>query len=416
MSSSELAEARADRPATPRPTAIEIIGISKVYRIYDKPEHRLWQGLLRARKQLFREFWALRDVSLTVERGETVGIIGRNGSGKSTLLQILCGTLTPTSGTVSASGRVGALLELGAGFNPEFTGHENIYMNGSVLGLTDVEIDARYNAIVEFADIGDFVHQPVKTYSSGMFLRLAFAVAAHVEPAILVVDEALSVGDIAFQNKCIAKIKSLRDQGTTLLFVSHDLSTLQMICDRVIWLQAGRIKAVGDPIAVCQEYQVAMTGASGHPGQTVAFVPQQTTGMARFVRLACRGNAEGGAFSTGGTLVFDFALEALCAVDRIVFAVSIYRSDGDWLVGQTSREAGVSWPSLTAGATTEGCVRLQPNCLAPGDYRVSFGAFSEDLSICFALSDLALSFSVRSDFPTWGKFVHPASWIPGESR
>ena len=182
---------------------IRVENLSKCYQIYDKPQHRLWQGLFRGRKQFFREFWALKDVSFEVRRGETVGIIGRNGSGKSTLLQMICGTLTPTSGTIDVRGRVGALLELGAGFNPEFTGRENVYMNGSILGLTREEIDARYEDIVAFADIGQFIDQPLKTYSSGMYVRLAFAVIANIEADVLVIDEALAVGDAFFVQKCM---------------------------------------------------------------------------------------------------------------------------------------------------------------------------------------------------------------------
>lgn len=225
--------------------AIRVENLSKCYQIYEHPRDRLLQMLARSRKQYFREFWALRDVSFEVRKGETVGIIGRNGSGKSTLLQMVCGTLSPSSGAVRTNGRVSALLELGSGFNPEFTGRENIYMNGSVLGLTEADIAARYEEIVTFAEIGDFIDQPVKTYSSGMVVRLAFAVSVYVDPDILVVDEALAVGDAAFQYKCLDRLKQMSQSGVTLLFVSHDIGMVQNFCDRAIYLHNGEIKAQG---------------------------------------------------------------------------------------------------------------------------------------------------------------------------
>ncbi|MFQ5356490.1 MAG: ABC transporter ATP-binding protein, partial [Mariprofundaceae bacterium] len=193
--------------------AIHVNGLSKSYRIYDRPHDRLKQTIWRGKKQFFHEFSALQNVSFDVKKGETLGIIGRNGSGKSTLLQMICGTLSPSAGDVEIHGRVSALLELGAGFNPEFTGRENIYMNASILGLTKDEVDSKYAEIIDFADIGQFVDQPVKTYSSGMYVRLAFAVAVSVEPDILIVDEALSVGDEAFQRKCFSRIQSIQENG-----------------------------------------------------------------------------------------------------------------------------------------------------------------------------------------------------------
>lgn len=234
--------------------AIRVQNLSKCYQIYERPQDRLKQALWRGRRTYYREFWALRDASFEVRRGETVGIIGRNGSGKSTLLQMICGTLTPTSGEASVRGRVAALLELGSGFNPEFTGRENVYMNAAILGLTKTEVNARYPAIVEFADIGEFVDQPVKTYSSGMFVRLAFAVAVHADPDVLVVDEALAVGDVAFQAKCMSRMRALMEAGVTLLFVSHDIGAVKALCRRALLLDHGRVLAQGDTEHVADEY------------------------------------------------------------------------------------------------------------------------------------------------------------------
>jgi lipopolysaccharide transport system ATP-binding protein len=233
---------------------IEIRGMGKAYPMYDKPHHRLIQMFSRE-KRWYREFEALRNIDFRIERGETVGIVGRNGSGKSTLLQIICGTLAPSVGEVHVCGRVAALLELGAGFNPEFTGRENVFMNGTLMGLGHDMIEQRLPEILAFADIGDFINRPVKTYSSGMYVRLAFAVAIHVEPDLLVVDEALSVGDEAFQRKCFARIEKLRDGGCTILFVSHGAGTVIELCDRAILLDGGEMLADGAPKAVISRYQ-----------------------------------------------------------------------------------------------------------------------------------------------------------------
>ncbi|AER55139.1 ABC transporter-like protein [Pseudoxanthomonas spadix BD-a59] len=237
--------------------SIDVERVEKVFPVYSKPHHRFFQMLSPAsRKQRwFHEFHALKGVSFQVLRGETVGIIGRNGSGKSTLLQIICGTLSASSGSVRTHGRIAALLELGAGFNPDFTGRENVYMNGTLLGLSREEVDARFERIVQFADIGEFIEQPVKSYSSGMFVRLAFAVAIHVEPDILIVDEALSVGDEAFQRKCYARIEKIREEGATIIFVSHAASTILELCNRAILLDRGDMLAIGEPKAVVACYQ-----------------------------------------------------------------------------------------------------------------------------------------------------------------
>ena len=241
--------------------AIRVQGLSKCYGIYANSRDRLKQFILprlqrligQAPKQYFREFWALKDVSFEIKKGETIGIIGRNGSGKSTLLQMICGTLSPTSGSIQTNGRIAALLELGSGFNPEFTGRENVYMNASVLGLSNEEIDARFDDIVAFADIGDFIEQPVKTYSSGMMVRLAFAVIAHVDADILVVDEALAVGDAFFTQKCMRFLRNFMKTGT-VLFVSHDTGSIKNLCNYAVWLEKGQVIQEGVPKEVCELY------------------------------------------------------------------------------------------------------------------------------------------------------------------
>ncbi len=261
--------------------AIQVEHLSKCYAIYSKPQDRLKQSLLprvqrlvgRQPRQYYREFWALQDVSFEVRRGETVGIIGRNGSGKSTLLQMICGTLTPTGGSIRTNGRVAALLELGAGFNPEFTGRENVYLNASILGLSTEEIDDRFADIVAFADIGDFVDQPVKSYSSGMYVRLAFAVIAHVDADILVIDEALAVGDAFFTQKCMRFMRRFMETGT-VLFVSHDTAAVINLCHKALWLDQGRSLFQGTPKEAAERYLAAMYEAQqGESGATVADEP-----------------------------------------------------------------------------------------------------------------------------------------------
>ncbi len=286
--------------ASPEP-AIVVSEIAKCYQVYANPQDRLKQALLprfdrllgRSPRHHFREFWALRDVSFDVARGETVGIIGRNGSGKSTLLQIICGTLAPTHGRIGASGRVGALLELGSGFNPEFTGRENVFMNGAILGMSEAEIAEKYDAIVAFADIGEFIDQPVKTYSSGMYVRLAFAVIAHADADILIVDEALSVGDVFFGQKCMRFLRDFQKRGT-VLFVSHDASAVTNLCDRAIWLDGGRVAMDGPAKAVCEAYHASLYGA--RPAGT----PAVATAMRASTRDARRDAADADAADDAG--------------------------------------------------------------------------------------------------------------------
>jgi lipopolysaccharide transport system ATP-binding protein len=282
--------------------AISIQNLSKCYQIYDTPRDRLKQFVApplrrligQQPKQYFREFWALRDVSFDVKKNETVGIIGRNGSGKSTLLQILCGTLAPTVGTVETKGRIAGLLELGSGFNPEFTGRENVYMNASILGLSQAEIEARYDDIAGFADIGDFIDQPVKRYSSGMYVRLAFAVVANVDADILVIDEALAVGDIFFTQKCMRFLRNFKTRGT-IIFVTHDSGAAVSLCEHAVWLDRGVVQASGAAKSVCEKYlakryEVAATSsATQSNGEDVASAAERSEQLERPLQLQTSG-------------------------------------------------------------------------------------------------------------------------------
>ncbi|MDD3354506.1 ABC transporter ATP-binding protein [Zoogloea sp.] len=252
--------------------AIKVENLSKCYHIYDQPKDRLMQMLHRGRKQYFKEFWAVHDVSFEIRRGETVGIIGRNGSGKSTLLQIICGTLNPSNGRVFTDGRIAALLELGSGFNPEFTGRENVYMNCALYGMTRDEVDQKFADILAFADIGDFIEQPVKTYSSGMMVRLAFSVIAHVNADILIIDEALAVGDTFFTQKCMRFLRGFMKTGT-VLFVSHDIGSIKSLCNHAIWIEKGKVQHLGSPKEVCELYLEAFYEAQQGKSTTTKMKP-----------------------------------------------------------------------------------------------------------------------------------------------
>ncbi len=240
-------------------SVIDFRAVSKCYPVYANPTDRLKELATFNRASFHKDFWALKDITFSVERGETFCVIGENGSGKSTLLQLVAGILHPTGGEVAVQGRVAALLELGSGFNPEFSGRDNVYLNASILGLSTKEIDARYKDIAAFAEIGSFIDQPVKTYSSGMSVRLAFAVAIHVDPEILLVDEALAVGDIYFRQRCMRKVHELRSRGVTILFVSHAIGDVKAIGDRCLWLDKGRVREMGDTESVVVKYLAAMT-------------------------------------------------------------------------------------------------------------------------------------------------------------
>ena len=240
--------------------AIEINNVSKVYKLYDKPIDRLKETISLTKKSYHKDFYALNSINLKIKKGETVGIIGKNGAGKSTLLKIITGVLTPTSGDVKVYGRISSLLELGAGFNPEYTGMENIYLNGTVMGMTKEEVDERLQDVLDFADIGDFINQPVKTYSSGMYVRLAFSVAINVNPDILIVDEALAVGDARFQLKCLGEIKRLKEKGITILFVSHSIEMLKSFTDKAVLINEGVLLKEGSPVDVGLEYYRLLFG------------------------------------------------------------------------------------------------------------------------------------------------------------
>jgi len=376
--------------------AVRIEGLSKCYHIYDRPRDRLKQFVLpRARRlagksshDYFKEFWALRDVSFTIKRGETVGIIGRNGAGKSTLLQMICGTLSPTAGNVEVNGRVAALLELGAGFNPEFTGRENVYLNASVLGMSKSETDAKLDEILSFADIGNFIDQPVKTYSSGMYVRLAFAVQACVDPEILIVDEALAVGDIGFQYKCFKRMEALKKKGTTILMVTHSTGSILEYADRCIVMKNGEVIAdTSDVLAAVLAYEKGMILSQAEAVETIKDDTEhsdlksfsltelqhiQNKGIHREIDEKRFGSAraiiekmviiksdgtpleEKPMVKSGEALTFNFTLLVAEEIKEAVLGVSLSRAQGGDVWGDNNIAAG------------------QPFHLRPGKYHINY--------------------------------------------
>lgn len=367
-------------------SAIAVDGVSKMYRIYDRPINRLKEALWRGRRRWHREFWALQDVSFEVRRGSAFGIIGRNGAGKSTLLQIIAGTLSPTSGTVRVRGRIAALLELGSGFDMEATGRENVFMNAAILGLPRETVLRKYEDIVAFADIGDFVDQPVKTYSSGMFARLAFAVAVNLDPDILIVDEILAVGDALFQQKCVSRMRQMREKGLTLLFVSHSVDAIKSVCNDAILMEAGRGVEIGPAERVVDAYleliRAEMNRDRGvEPAETLA--PAETaalpTGVRRYgsgaVRIrSCRVLNDRleptRAFQFGETIVLDAEVEAQKDVDALNVSFLVRDTTGIDLLGTTTFDERVVLPTRRAGETLAVRFRFE-NVLRAGSYGIS---------------------------------------------
>lgn len=358
-----------------REAAISVRNLHKMYRIYDRPQDRLKQMVWRGRRRYGREFWALRDVSFDVHRGETVGVIGRNGSGKSTLLQIIAGTLSASSGEVWASGRLAALLELGSGFDPEFTGRENVFLNGAILGLDEREMARRFDEIAAFADIGTFIDQPVKTYSSGMFVRLAFAVQACVDPDILLVDEALAVGDIFFRQKCYQRLERLRERGTAIILVSHSMMEVEQFCERAVLLHRGDQVFVGPSAEATKLYMLldqqeradrlmAVPDAADHaldpaflaspddfwpaPASFIgaATATQVTNGWATCLGVAiCDGRgAPCHVFQQGQRASFFFEFELLHDIEVPVSGMVIHNDKGTLVHGKSTLEYGADVP------------------------------------------------------------------------
>jgi lipopolysaccharide transport system ATP-binding protein len=379
--------------------AIEVVGLGKRYELFERPSDRLWHLLFGSRGAKARDFWALKDIHFEVRRGEVLGLIGRNGAGKSTLLQMVCGTLNPTEGQLTVNGRVAALLELGAGFNPEFTGLENVYLNGTLLGLSRRQIDERLDDILGFADIGDFVSQPVKTYSSGMFVRLAFAVATSVSPDILVIDEAMSVGDGAFARKSFDRVMGLRDAGTTILFCSHAMYHVHALCERAIWLEAGRIRMIDKATRVIAAYEASF-GAE---------VSQQTSFSLSQVPAPKGSAAIRAIHARIDGLEAHFASDTSLPVPSV--AVGIEHASGTVVASAISVNDGVS---LTQDNHGYGRVIVQfPDLpLLKGDYSISVLLGCERGLHPYEVAERIIRLRVEQSGVEQGLVKLPRRWIP----
>ena len=395
--------------------AIRVKSLSKQYRIYDRPSDRLKETVTRGRWKAHREFWALRDISFEIEAGTTTGIIGPNGSGKSTLLQIITGTLEPTHGNVWHEGRIAALLELGAGFNPEFTGIENIFMNAALIGFSRRETEALIPEIERFAEIGEFIRQPVKTYSSGMYVRLAFSIAISANPRILIIDEALAVGDAVFQHRCTRRIREMQENGVTIFFVSHDPGAVRALCSRAILLNAGRMESDGKPADVLNHYQKlimarqeAFDRASPAPVEEDAdlFVDEEPTplhytyrhgdGSAEVLRVELL-DAAGRRIElveSGEAVSVRLRVRFRADVDDPVFGFLIRNRHGIHLYGTNTELQHENIGSVSRGEIVE--VTFAFNCwLAPDSYSIAVAAHSPD-AVSFDWLDGALFFQVMT--------------------
>jgi ABC-type polysaccharide/polyol phosphate transport system ATPase subunit len=393
-------------------TAVEVRNLSKNYPLSGSQLARFRHAFAPGKDRFDEGLWALRDVTFSVERGEAFGIIGANGSGKSTLLQIVAGILRPTSGSAQVDGRLSALLELGSGFSPEFTGRDNVYLNASLLGLSRPEIDARFESIERFAEIGAFIDQPTRTYSTGMVLRLAFAVAAHVDPDILIVDEALAVGDISFRQRCMRKIHDLRSRGATLLFVSHETSDVKALCDRCLWLQNGVVQELGEADDVVAKYlnatlQREMKQRETARGQAPAAkrtdaVPENASEPAANFATPFAAGFQGHRFGDGRATILDGVLTGasgqpvclLTPLERVVVRIRfranapvdsaiagfLFRnSKGENVFGSNNARENYPLPPMQAGEISTVDFHWETPDLAPGAYSISLGIADGDL-------------------------------------
>ncbi|EMM7533258.1 TPA: ABC transporter ATP-binding protein [Citrobacter braakii] len=392
--------------------AIKVENIGKCYQIYDKPIDRLKQMLSRKDHKYYREFWALRNISFEVKKGETVGIVGKNGSGKSTLLQIICGTLNPTSGEVTTKGRIAALLELGSGFNPEFSGRDNVYMNAALLGLSKAEIDEKFESIIDFADIGPFIDQPVKTYSSGMMVRLAFAVQAQIEPDILIVDEALAVGDAKFQARCFERLKQLKQSGTSILLVTHSTEQIVTHCSKAVLIDSGVVMDIGEPRQVTNYYLDLLFGRSvkskakqNQPLETVQNVcsddvvtlnqsedvflgrPNSNSLSYRWgdrkaiildYILSCEGINYPPALRSGSNIELSMSVRFIEEIFRPIIGFTVKNKEGVTVYGTNSELLEFEDVMSTGSKGSVEIINMSFTCnLAPGDYFISLGIASK---------------------------------------
>ena len=359
------------------------------------------------------EFWALDDVSFEVKKGETLGIIGPNGSGKTTLLKLLNGIFWPDKGKITIKGKVGALIELGAGFHPLLTGRENIYINAAIFGMTKKEVDEKFVEIIEFADIGDFIDTPVKNYSSGMFVRLGFAVAVHCKPDILLIDEVLSVGDMNFQRKCVETIKDMKDNGTTIIFISHNLDSVIGICQKTLYLKSGKLKAMGTSSKVAMEYRNDISTEfpikRSKPVKTFGFgkVTNKLVEITNVTLLDSKGEKRE-VFITGEALIVRIYFTSYKTIENSVFGVAIYSSDGTYVYACNTKYDNISVPELKGDGFVE--YKIPHLNLLSGSYLLTAGILQDNLSVFYDIWEKAICFEVSTNLHDHGMFYLEHIW------
>lgn len=378
------------------PAAITVDGVSKRFRLYHEKNQYLKSTLLRGRRARYEEFWALTDVSFEIHQGEAFGIIGENGSGKSTMLKCVAQILRPDKGSVTVNGKISALLELGAGFHPELSGRENVYLNGSILGLSKKELDAKFDEIVDFAGLERFIDTPVKNYSSGMYVRLGFAVAVNVDPDILVVDEVLAVGDENFQRKCTEKFAEFRNSGRTIVLVSHGLPVVRSMCDRAAWLSHGELQGVGDPGEIINSY-----AGTTHEDREVSDTEgtRWGSGDVRITKIELL-DEKGKAITrchTGDRVTLRFHYHAHRPTPRPVFGMAIYRVDGVHITGPNTKDSGHIPEQVDGPGYVD--VTFNRLMLLPGTFDVSVSIYDESILHCYDFRHLGFRFDVMRGLP-----------------
>src|SRR3990170_1002316 len=375
---------------------IEVKNLTKIYKLYNSPKDHLSEIISPWGKKFHHEFHALNDVSFNVEKGQTVGIIGQNGSGKSTLLKIICGVTRPTSGSVQVNGRISALLELGAGFHPEFSGRENVYLNGSLMGFSQKEMELRFSDIETFAEIGEFIEQPVKTYSNGMFVRLAFAGAINVNPDILVVDEALAVGDTRFQLKCIEKMKEFKKSGKTIIFVTHDIYSVRNFCDRAIWLHQGMIKLTGDTISVTDAYADFMKFEFNHDNNPQMVPKESKYNILSIDRVHVMNSNlfETNEIEAGKPFSIKVEYKLHEDFEGVVGGVAIYSKDNTYVCGLNTKLDNFTLPSEKGNYQLT--IHYTSSNLLSGTYYITVGFFESTAIVILDFKSRAHSFYVSA--------------------
>lgn len=396
---------------------VKASSISKVYTLYDKPIDRLKESLSIRKKEYGSKYYALNDVTFNIEKGDTVGIIGGNGAGKSTLLKIITGVLTPSSGNINIIGKVSAILELGAGFNTEYTGLQNIYLNGTMSGYSKKDMEKRVSKIIDFADIGDFIHQPVKTYSSGMFARLAFAVAINVDPDILIVDEVLAVGDVRFQTKCIDKMKELQKQGTTIIFVSHSSDQVKRFCNSAIWLDKGKVKEIGDASIIVDMYEEFMERVAPK-SDSIVVEKEDDKNISEQIEEQNQSEVMGKirnvsinkkVFSTFNTLEISIDYEMLEDVPDILIGVAILSKDErKYIFGPNTYLEKVKIPNSIGNHSIKYIIpKLN---LLSGSYTVDVGLFNNKGLVCIDYRNDEINFNIVNKYFSEGMCYLDHEW------